>query len=151
MKKTLLLLLLITSALSGQNSTIAEIDRTIAGMKADEETYQKKEVLNTAEHKKIFYFKDNALAIVWIQETSNIEKNSSRYFVKDKLIYSETSWLRLSDGQPVFSEKIYCHNGKLIAWLNAENSFVDSNSPEFIKLDESLADDALQLLKESKE
>jgi len=136
--------------LFSQNSSIGGIEEIVSSLKSKLETWEKVEMVNTIETKKYFYYKENDLQLASVQQIEKkIEKNVQWYFLNKQLLYSETNWLDTASGKLLYTEKTYHANGNLIAWLNNESTFVDSNSPEFKNLDKSLNDYSLKLRNEA--
>ncbi len=82
---------------------------------------------------------------------SSIVKTKEWYFDKKHLFYAETTWWDTQKHQLLYSEKIYLDKGKLFAWINSENSFVNSNSDEFRKMDTILRESAKKILEAKEE
>lgn len=147
-KFSILLFLFFTIRIFSQNNSIAEIDKTIQQIKSHLESFERIEKLNSPEGNKYAYFNEGELQLISVNETGKVEK-TVQWFYHDKiLIYTETNWLS-AEGKLLYSEKTYHYNGSLIAWLNSENTFVDSSSPEFIKLDKKLTAYGIKIREEA--
>jgi len=134
-----------------QNSSIAEIDKTIEQMKNQKDAYEKIEKIKSENAYKYVYFKDNEVQIISINEKDKIEKNVEWFYLNNNLIYTETNWLNIIGGKKLFTEKTYHVKGNLIAWLKSENTFVDASSTEFKKMDKDLGAYAIKIRNEALE
>lgn len=136
--------------LHSQNMSIGEIDKHVELTRQHIEELEEVKRFDTDTAKRTLYFKGKELKVVAVRGKSDkIEKSVQWYFHKRSLLYTETNWSDSTTGRQLFTERTYHNNGDLIAWINSENSFVDSSSPEFNKLDRELRAYATQIRDEA--
>ena len=147
-----LLFSLIALQVSAQITTISDVEARVSQIQNHLNELRKTEKVQTLESSKHCYYNENELKLVTVQEKGKIEKKVAWYFTEKTLLYTETNWTDTEKGTVLYLEKTYhTDQGKLLAWLNSENTFVDSSSEEFRKMDRSLQDYAAKLLNESEE
>jgi hypothetical protein len=135
---------------SAQKGSIGVIDESVAQIKANLETLQKEEKINSPEVFQYFYYQENEPRMIVVQENGKIEKNIAWYFKNKLLIHTETNWTDSASGKNLYREKTYHDKNGMIAWLNTEDTFVRATSDEFKKLNRETAAESRRLLEEAK-
>jgi hypothetical protein len=130
------------------NNTIVEIERNVFYMKTGIDSFEKVELEKTPNSHKYVYYNKSEPLIISFQKREKLEKDMDWYYFDKVLIYTETNWQDTTSGKILYTEKTYHHNGALIAWLNSESTFVDSNTPEYKSLERRLDTTAIHLREE---
>ncbi|WP_317897383.1 hypothetical protein [Aurantibacillus circumpalustris] len=140
-----------TLNLFSQNSSINEIDQMITLIKDELDSFDKIEKINSEVGTRCVYLKDGDVQLITVLLKGRIEKYVEWFYKKGLLIYTETRWNDEASLKPLFIEKTYHNNGIMIAWLDSENSFVDSSSPRFKSLEKELNSYAVKIRNEALE
>lgn len=131
---------------------MSDVEARVSQIQNHLKELRKTEITQTTEGSKYGYYNGNELKFVTVQEKGKIEKNVAWYFNGKALLYTETNWTDTASEKVLYLEKTYhSDEGRLLAWLNSENTFVDSSSEEFRKMDQVLYNYAKKLLNESEE
>ena len=141
-----------TLTLSAQttDTVIHKIERTKSEIEKRKTSLKQKEIILNKEESKIAYFNEDNLELISVRQIeTNINKSVNWYFKGGVLMLSKTNWVDQKTNKIIKSEKQYLNNGHLIAWINSDNKFVDNNGPEFIKLDNELAEYGQKILNEA--
>lgn len=143
------ILLLGSLALLSQPRSIKDIDELVHRIQQERDHYEEVNVVNTLTLQKQFYYKEDILQIVALRYPEKIEKIQNLYFSQNHLVFTETQWLDTLKGRLLYTEKTYHAQDAMFAWLNTENTFVDSDTPEFKSQDADLRRYALKLKQEA--
>ena len=152
--KTLLLIVCfvtLKTSLFSQKISLGDIDQQVAVLKEGKESFEKIEKMNSNIGARFVYIKDEDVQIITVTAKGKIEKQVEWFYKKGILLYTETNWSDSASLKPLFKEKTYHNNGTMIAWLDNENSFVDSSSPKFKKLEKELNTYAIKIRDEALE
>lgn len=138
---TLIIYFACTIAVCAQTDkqVIADIKKAAKDIKAQLSIFQKIEKMNNKDGQRLVFLKDKELKLITVKALqSNMEKNVEWYYLKGQLAYSETSWYDTKTKTLVFNEKYFLDKGHLIAWLDSNNTFVDTSSAAFKKVNTEL-------------
>lgn len=138
----------LASRIFGQEGTIGDIERTVFYMKEGIDIFQKVQKEKTATTQTNVYYVKAEPQIISFQKKEKLEKIVDWYYFEQILIYTESRWQDTASGKVLYTEKTYHHNGALIAWLTSENTFVDSTTPDYKRLEKRLDTTAIKLREE---
>lgn len=140
-----------SATLFSQTKSLGEIDQQILYLKTRDGLENRIEKVKDDSSMTSFSHSNEGLKLFIVKESGKTVKMVEWYFFEEQLIYTETNWWDPVRNKLLFNEKTYHQKGKLIAWINSENTFADSNSEEFRKLDRELQKYATKLLKAEEE
>lgn len=97
---------------------------------------------------KITYTCNNKNAIVILTAfDAEIQKNVLWIYENELLIYADQFWFNSLTGTVINSEKFYLKNNSLIAWIDSDNSFVDTSSEKFANTGKDIINFATKQIK----
>lgn len=134
----LLFLSLMLARFAMAQNTVSWIENLVHETKSDLEEYRKVIKQDSEEGAKWVYYRINEPVLIEIKVSGRIEKRVGWYFHMEKLIYTESIWTDTLDGKTVHQERTYHHEGKMIAWLDAESTFVDAATLEYSAVEKDL-------------
>ena len=139
--KTLFLIIgyfILKADFCAQNSSLGDIDQHVALLREGINSFEKIEKITSGFGVQFVYLKDGDVQIITVTAKGKVEKQVEWFYKKGVLLYTETNWSDSASLKPLFKEKTYHTNGTMIAWLDNDNSFVDSSSPKFKKLEKEI-------------
>lgn len=115
------------------NTQIAGIEKTKQYINNNIVNFKQIEALkgNTGGYRNAYARGKELQLVTFCAKDQSISKYVEWYFYNGHMIYAEQNWINDTTGVVIDNEKFYLNASHPIAWIQADNTAVDTTTPQF--------------------